>query len=541
MQSTAQDYELAERLSECEPLDTNGPADSSTQAPQRLSGVQYVSLSIQILLTIFPVLFIALAMVAGRMVQDAISLSPTIFPIMFAAIVGKFFRALGLFGAERGMKLGTLERLIESQPLFTNAERQVALRGQYLLGIFMIFLWVLSPLGGQSALRLLHEVPTVVSAHATLRYLPKEATLRQDLFRNVRIPSLDSLNHVPYSSLLGIPVVGIPTTGNLSFNLISRYLAINCYSAIHIANSSMFKNTSTGEGPGYAESELGATFRVELEFPDLALRNTTLPPFTMTSQNEINLTDVNSVNCSIAPQDVESSIFCTDQSCQVTSIRNITVDLKLWYDNYSGVVRPSFSYFATTTTESSSLTEMRVQDPDAKFSAETLGIFANLSQLPLPKLSRNLELVYNTFCTNSSLYDDISNETARPFPMPVLDFNSSQTTTTRNSGKEYVFSRIFVSFLLLISSLLILASMITLILMKMTLAPDVLGYMSSYTKDNTFITLDQGSYLGGLERARARKDLRVILGGVDAGSEVRHVAFATAARAQKLRKDRLYN
>jgi len=42
----------------------------------------------------------------GHNVQRAIALSPTIFPIVFAAITGKFFRTLGLFWAEHGVKLG---------------------------------------------------------------------------------------------------------------------------------------------------------------------------------------------------------------------------------------------------------------------------------------------------------------------------------------------------------------------------------------------------------------------------------------------------
>lgn len=42
----------------------------------------------------------------GKTVQEAITVSPTIFPIIFAAIIGKFFRALGSFGVERGIKLG---------------------------------------------------------------------------------------------------------------------------------------------------------------------------------------------------------------------------------------------------------------------------------------------------------------------------------------------------------------------------------------------------------------------------------------------------
>jgi len=153
MQSTGLGYKPVERSSEYElaevgdeqtgssPLPTqklsNNPAKPSAQAPQRLSRVQLLPLSIQILLTIFPVLFIgicptgdcisvcsltmnpaaALAATAvsldkkptsrtGRAVQQAISLSPTIFPVIFAAVIGKFFRALGLFGAERGIKLG---------------------------------------------------------------------------------------------------------------------------------------------------------------------------------------------------------------------------------------------------------------------------------------------------------------------------------------------------------------------------------------------------------------------------------------------------
>jgi hypothetical protein len=165
----------------------------------------------------------------------------------------------------------------------------------------MILLWALSPLGGQSALRLLQVSPRLASVNATIRYLPIDASSTtamssasgasidwpsyasiymtalttsrrqqnssQDLFGNVRIPSLDSLTpplavgneswttvnyrqEIPYSSMLGVPVVGIPVTGNLSFNIVSRYLAIGCDTAVHVANSTVFQNSSAGEGAG---------------------------------------------------------------------------------------------------------------------------------------------------------------------------------------------------------------------------------------------------------------------------------------------------
>ncbi|TVY36084.1 hypothetical protein LSUB1_G008234, partial [Lachnellula subtilissima] len=78
---------------------------------------QWATFSGDIILAIFPILFIVLAAIAisldkkptsalGHNVESAISLSPTIFPIVFAAITGKFFKTLGLFWAERGITLG---------------------------------------------------------------------------------------------------------------------------------------------------------------------------------------------------------------------------------------------------------------------------------------------------------------------------------------------------------------------------------------------------------------------------------------------------
>ncbi|MCJ1268956.1 hypothetical protein MMC22_008844 [Lobaria immixta] len=602
---------------------SNGPAKPSAQAPQRLRVVQFFPFFIQILLTIFPVLFIALAATAvsldkkpisrtGRAVQHAISLSPTIFPIAFAAIIGKFFRALGLFWAERGIKLGLLERLIGSQSLFAAIERQVYLRGQYLLGILMILLWALSPLGGQSALRLLQVSPRLASANATIRYLPigasdltamkgaSDATFRwpsyasiymtaltashiqrnsgQDLFGNVRIPSVDSLTRplaigdgswttvnysqeIPYSSMLGIPVVGIPVTGNLSFNIVSRYLAIDCNTAIHVTNSTVFQNTSAGEGAGFWTYYRGGSFIIQRGgSPSPALANVTIASFNMTSINGPGPDDVSFVNCSMEPRDVESSIFCSDQSCQVTAMRNLTVDLSSWWSTDFPYISTSFIYLPLTTVGvvhhgslmASSLTEMWLQDPNSSYVAEVFGKFANLSQLPLPTLSRNLEVLYNTYwqstyearylfgnlSTDMSLYDNISGAI---FGEPVIDFNISQVIITRSDGKKYACNMTFAALLMFISCLLFLAGMTSLVLLSMTLAPDILGYVSSYTRDNPFAALDQASYLDGLERARAMREMRVTLGDVNIGCETGHVAFAVTAGVQRLRKDRVYD
>lgn len=75
----------------------------------------------------------------------------------------------------------------------------------------------------------------------------------------------------------------------------------------------------------------------------------------------------------MAPRDVESSVFCSDQSCHVTAMRNLTIDLHMWWDTEYSSISKSMRHLLLTTVGvvhhasvmSSSLTEMWLQDPDA--------------------------------------------------------------------------------------------------------------------------------------------------------------------------------
>lgn len=72
----------------------------------------------------------------------------------------------------------------------------------------------------------------------------------QDLFGNVKIPVLSELKapisnswttvdhskDVPYSSLLGIPVAGLPTSGNVSFQILSRYWTVQCEDFAYVSD-----------------------------------------------------------------------------------------------------------------------------------------------------------------------------------------------------------------------------------------------------------------------------------------------------------------
>ncbi|CAG9985161.1 unnamed protein product [Clonostachys byssicola] len=657
MASHHQSFELVEPLDHSEiseDIATNHPGNvphsnpllsgpgkpPSIHEPKRLRRTQclYFSLFGQILLTIFPLLFLSLTAVAisldnksasgtGSTIQQVIALSPTVFPIIFAAIVGRFFRSLGLYWAERGVKLGTLERLIGSQTLFSAIERQVLLRGQYLLGISIIIIWALSPLGGQSALRLLAVSPEILSTNTTIRYLPIDQALNtvmspdfgasnpvrswpkwapifmtavttsyqyqnssQDMFGNVRIPSLDSLpsttndswtviNHsesIPYSSLLGIPVGGLPANGTTSFNLTSRYFGIQCKSSKHTSSiaiyDNLFRNSSSGEPTGSWAYKSGASFVVQLGFPIAVLTkggrfnfseiyNETTIPFNMTSMNGHDSTpDLSLIDCSMEPQDVESSVQCEDRLCKVTAMKRLPLGFDSWRIASILAIQRSFTYFPLSVLTapssmygaraSSSILEMWIEYPYTILGSPG---FANLSVVSLPMLSRSIETLFNTYWQSTygykylhgNLHADVTdsfydNITEGRLDQPV-DFSTSQALATRVIGEKYQCNMTFATILIVISGLLVFASLATIALMHATRAPDILGYMSSFTRDNPYAAFKQASHMDGLETARELREMRITVGDVNPREEIGHIAFAATVEVQRLKENRLYD
>jgi hypothetical protein len=107
----------------------------------------------------------------GNGLQQALLISPTIFPLLFAALMGRFFRHLGVYLAEQGTTLGRLEQLISYQSVFTALERRFILGCWSIIGLFSVSIWLLSPVEGQSALRLLKQRTEEVSFAANISYL----------------------------------------------------------------------------------------------------------------------------------------------------------------------------------------------------------------------------------------------------------------------------------------------------------------------------------------------------------------------------------
>ncbi|KAJ8108973.1 hypothetical protein OPT61_g7800 [Boeremia exigua] len=243
-----------------------------------------------IILVALPIYFILLGVAVvtlnGKFVEgnvfatkviSAIQLGPTLFPIMFAAISGRSMKMIARYLAERGAKLNTLELLMASQSVWGTIESQFLMRRLTVVGVNLLFLWAMSPLGGQASLRLLERSTSTVSNFMPLRYLSTgpgstlwpmtagtyveldggltqveplysaallgshEAKVGpEDAWGNVKVPFIHSLNSswttIPinisnpedYRALVGIPVIGRPKNRDGSFNLETSHLTVEC-------------------------------------------------------------------------------------------------------------------------------------------------------------------------------------------------------------------------------------------------------------------------------------------------------------------------
>ncbi|KAF3053856.1 hypothetical protein E8E11_011196 [Didymella keratinophila] len=138
------------------------------------------------ILLVLPVAFIALAVIAvkldgkdvspyGKHVQEAILLGPTIYPLVFAAVGGRALRKIALWRAGEGTTLGFLEHVLGSQSLVATIGHAVILRTLDILTLTLLVFWALSPLGGQSVLRLLHETNSTIIENRSVYYASVEA------------------------------------------------------------------------------------------------------------------------------------------------------------------------------------------------------------------------------------------------------------------------------------------------------------------------------------------------------------------------------
>jgi hypothetical protein len=151
----------------------------------------------------------------------------------------------------------------------------------------------------------------------------------------------------------------------------------------------------------------------------------------------------------------------------------------------------------------------------------------------------------NSEVAMSNFFIDTTYNFAAPPPEEGwADFNSTFCTTSR-AIRVYRTNFGWVSVFIFGVILLQFCAVAALFLKSMTIAPDILGYVSSMTRENTHTPLPAGgSSYSGPERARLLRDLKVQILDVQCYDDTGHIALASSVpvgmMGQKLNRRREY-
>ena len=490
-----------------------------------------------------------------------------------------------------------------SLTIFGTVELQFLLRTFDILGIGLIALWALSPLGGQASLRLLGTGQHPTSSLQNVSYLgpdyksllglggdsvpfyidlidalylsalltpPAGQASPVDTWANVKIPTIENLEstsksdadgwydvqpgNTSYSSLVGLPIDGIRKNGSYHFYVESLYMVLDCP---NISYSTLVSGSSKG---GFSlDFVRNATISAKLQLLPNQTSYPTVKPWGV-NYNAVSNLDVDDsfiANCTLTRSSVESNITCDHGSCSVRNIRRSQFDRRppgytpLFYgtgaDNFEEYWPMSGGSGAHE--GSSTLTEYFLADPTMKSLASNFTGEVSLAGLSADLFSERFSLVFNTYyqCNlvpwyqTGNLPSNLSSLNDAP---AVYDghFNTTTTTVT-NFTDVYVCNKIWAAILIIASTLLLVCGMCGAIVKYRARGPRILGYVSTMTRDNPYTDLPPGGCaLDGLDRARLLKDMEVKLHDVAAEDEVGHIALGLSQPLDKgdLILDRLY-
>ncbi|KAH0543962.1 hypothetical protein FGG08_001729 [Glutinoglossum americanum] len=492
---------------------------------------------------------------------------------------------------ECGTTLGFLEQLLASSSLVGALQAQWSLRVFNTAGVVLVALGVLSPLGGQSSLQMLKrkDIPIISTTNAT--YLNstqhswfesgaefwgmlgplnamytsslmapisvKNSTM--DLWGNVKIPILSQLKTSPnstgwqdvpiqgvsYSSLAGIPITSLPKEANSTFTVETSYMDLDCYNV----TIGKYITPATSPGPGGATNTTGVFYGLSTSTTTfvVAIDGTGVsqiaPQRTLLFQSQ-SLKGHILAYCHISTAYVEAAVKCTGDLRQVTSMRPSqrfhedprVVPLE-FQPTLNDFIQSLQSSTGSNAPGSSSTTEFYIADPDDPLTTAYRAL-VDLSTLPRMQMSVRLGQVINTYYLGSVAPFDIM----KPPGSPLNSTNATVTAFSTINRSTYVCQWGWWVIFLLATVAMLVTACIGAFRHHQSTGPDILGYVSSMTRDSPFVRLPPGgSALGGMDRARLLKGMKAQLADVQEEDELGRLAFASPGKdTEQPSQDRLY-
>jgi hypothetical protein len=509
-----------------------------------------------------------------------------------------------------------LEQLLNSQSLAGTVTWLIELRCVHAVGSVLILMWALSPLGGQSALRLLSVEDTAVTTMQQVTYaslndsngwlwsssaetarpamiayysaalLGAEGNKQEttDIWGNPKIPIFDSLRgndsnwrqvDIPettqYASLTGVRLQGLCRDCDVAMSVETSYSTLDCRNLAHKVD---FANIINYIGPnvrgwnpknwtepflGYApqvnQAVWTSSFIVSSDYIPRSVDDTAWillvarSAYTFPNMS-IDTTIASIYNCSLETQRVEAETVCKEGSCAVRRVRPSLLDTRPRRWTLLHEASLGFNQLGQHFPWASGYPRFKVPTATDRFLFGDIAPF-NTTEYDFPDwttvadaaLSHRLTMAFNTMHhTDIAPFTISTGDTFQPLrctPKPAQDSivsdlcrsnNFTMADISRNT-KIYRTSKVWVTLLLLTSIFMLLLGAASITLQCLNTVPDILGYVSTITRDNPYVELPaNASVVDGPERTRLLRDLRIQLTDVQPGADVGHLAVCSVAQ-----------
>jgi hypothetical protein len=440
----------------------------------------------------------------------------------------------------------------------------------------------------------------------------------RDNWGNVRVPRLEWLDHsskiepgawlpVPaatlpeqYSSLLGIPVVGLREGPTVDFSLETSYMSLSCGAWHHLGTSSgslltyfgqiwrpvaNYTNLSNSLIPfGFRRSNRSFSPRPTFFFDtDLPFNRSSKTSPKETRRVHFGflapwgLASVSVTSCSVRETHVEAAVTCpSGLDCRVMKMRHSQADKRsngiTPLDN-SDVATLVFKYLPeaspTTLQPHMTITDLFLNDSTRVAMPRLFrDATVNMTRLSPATFSARLTLVLNTYYQSflpsyagayvgdlpANLSKDGHDWARGAAPRradtnlflhasdvcPYMCWRSARAVMSA-SKEEYRGNVAWIAILLACSAALLATGLAGAVLGWRACVPDMLGYASSMTYENPhFAVPDHGGVLDAMDRARLLQDVRVRIGDVKGAGDVGRIAFTNPSNTRRLEKGRMY-
>jgi hypothetical protein len=555
----------------------------------------------------------------------------TAFPFAFAIVVGTAIKQLAAWKLEQGASLGFLEQVLGSLSVGSTLATQLCFRRINILALILLASWSLSPLGSQSCLQVLAfgnrpiienlnvhhfntemipgfyegdiwDLPSLNALFSSSLMAP--ASVREssvDLWGNVKIPDISrqiivadthgwldvslNTNTTVYSSVLGIPVSGVPHYGNTTFSMDTSYLSLHCHDNITyqvcpvgcdepgnpdspswvpvnklVPNFTNGTYYAVGASPGTTGSPfLNATFSIGINtFYEgtyglvASLVNDTRPYEAATILFQSRWGGI-AAWCPITTTYAESKVECVNAACAVIAIRpsqkrhassNLT---NLGFSSAFGELTGFLSSLSSMGQHSatSSVLEMFIVDPNLAIEGGML--WNNMSALSADDVGSRLQQVLNSYWYGS--YSTPSFINSLNITPQTTGEDIDPSLALPSNGKNSSWQKIYVCrfgwlvVLFLATTVMLGAAVMSLYFGLLTRGPDLLGYFSSQLRDNPYIKFSGSeSTMDGFDRARKFGKLEVKLADVEGDNRDGYLAITddVGLFPRKLNRKRAY-